>query len=177
MSTIKILTQAFEFNRGRTLATLDEIEKLPDPQAALAYRLAPGRAHIAWQLVHIGVTEDIFANERLVPERPGRFGDLWPRFRGGSKADDQIPSVAEIREVLSESRAQLLATLSTFTDEQLDPRSAAVGRKEVEPADRATHRGMARRPPPRASARGAECVSGTQVIVTYGPTQIGLGAA
>ena len=120
MSTIAVLIKSYEFNRARTLATLDEIEKLPDPQAALAYRLAPGRAHIAWQFAHIGVTEDIFANERLVPERPGRFGDLWPRFRGGSKADDQIPDVATLREILSESRAQLLATLANFSDDQLE---------------------------------------------------------
>ncbi len=120
MSTIAVLTKSYEFNRARTLATLDEIEKLPDPQAALAYRLAPGRAHIAWQLAHIGVTEDIFANERLVPERPGRFGELWPRFRGGSQADDQVPTLAELREILSESRVQLLATLATFSDDQLD---------------------------------------------------------
>ncbi len=120
MSTIAIFTKHFEFNRGRTLATLDEIEKLPDPAAALAYRLAPGRAHIGWQFAHIGVTEDIFANERLVPERPGRFGDLWNRFRGGSTADDDAPSLAMIREVLAGSRAALLETLSTIGDEQLD---------------------------------------------------------
>jgi uncharacterized damage-inducible protein DinB len=120
MSTIATLTSSFEFNRGRTLATLDEIEKLPDPLAALGYRLAPGRAHIAWQFAHIGVTEDIFANERLVPERPGRFGDLWPRFRGGSKADDQIPSLAQIRQILAGSRAALLETLSKIGEDQLN---------------------------------------------------------
>jgi uncharacterized damage-inducible protein DinB len=119
MSTIQNLIDAFQFNRGRTLATLDEIEKLPDPQAALAYRLAPGRAHIAWQFMHIGVTEDIFANERLVAERPGRFSELWPRFRGGSTADDNIPDLATIRQVLAGGREALLETLAGFSDSQL----------------------------------------------------------
>jgi hypothetical protein len=120
MSTIPILINSFEFSRGRTLATLDEIEKLPDPAAALAFRLAPGRAHIGWQFAHIGVTEDIFANERLVPERPGRFGELWNRFRGGSTADDDVPDLAKIREVLAGGRAALLETLSTIGEDQLN---------------------------------------------------------
>lgn len=120
MSTIQTLINNYEFNRARTLATLDEIDKLPDPQAALAFRLAPGRAHVAWQFVHIGVTEDIFANERLVTERPGRFGDLWPRFRGGSTADDDIPTLAQIREVLAGGREALFATLNEFDDSQLN---------------------------------------------------------
>lgn len=130
MSTIEVLTKSFEFNRGRTLATLDEIAKLPDPQAALAFRLAPGRAHVAWQFMHIGVTEDIFANERLVAERPGRFGELWPRYRGGSTADDSVPGLDQIREVLDGGRQTLLATLAGFGDAQLSdvpPQLAAKG--------------------------------------------------
>jgi hypothetical protein len=119
MSTIEVLTKSFEFNRGRTLATLDEIAKLPDPQAALAFRLAPGRAHVGWQFMHIGVTEDIFANERLVAERPGRFGDLWPRYRGGSTADDNIPTLEQIHQMLDGGRQTLLATLAGFNDSQL----------------------------------------------------------
>ena len=119
MSTIAILIKSFEFNRARTLATLDEIEKLPNPAVALAYRLGPGRAHIGWQLLHVGVTEEIFATERLAPERPAKWTELWPRFRGGSKADDDVPSVTLIREVLSGARSRLLETLATYSDERL----------------------------------------------------------
>ena len=120
MSTIADSIKNFEFYRGRPLATAGEIEKLPDPKAALAYRLAPGRAHIAWQFAHVGVTEDIFANERLSTERPGRFADLWPRFRGGSTADENIPDLATLRKILADSRAGLLETLATLRDDQLD---------------------------------------------------------
>lgn len=120
MSTIAVLTKSYEFNRGRTLATLDEIEKLPKPQAALAFRLGPGRAHIGWQLMHIAVTEEIFDSELLAPEKPGKWTDLWPRFRGGSKADDNVPTTAEIREVLAGARERLLETLLAYGDDRLN---------------------------------------------------------
>ncbi|MGD9721787.1 MAG: DinB family protein [Pirellulales bacterium] len=119
MSTIEILTRSYGFNRGRTLATLGEIEKLPDPAAALAFRLGPGRAHIGWQLMHIGVTEELFASERLAPEKPGKWTELWPRFRGGSTCDDDVPTVAAIRQVLDASRLRLLETLATYSDDRL----------------------------------------------------------
>jgi uncharacterized damage-inducible protein DinB len=119
MNTIQILARSFEFNRARTLTTLDEIEKLPQPSAALAYRLGPGRAHVGWQLMHVGITEEIFATERLAPDKTPKWTELWPRFRGGSKADDDVPTVAAIREILAESRKRLLATLATYTDERL----------------------------------------------------------
>jgi uncharacterized damage-inducible protein DinB len=119
MSTIRILTKSLEFNRARTLATLEEIQKLPQPQAALAWRLGPARAHVAWQLMHIGITEELFATERLAPEKPGTWVELWPRFRGGSKPDDDIPTPETIRQILSESRQRLLETLATYSDERL----------------------------------------------------------
>jgi uncharacterized damage-inducible protein DinB len=130
MSTIAVLSKTFKFNRTRTLATLEEIEKLAHPEAALAFRLGPGRAHIGWQFMHIGVTEEIFATERLLPEKPGRFSDLWPRFRGGSRADDDVPSPAAIRQVLESSRATLLETLTKFSDEQLGDIPPALAEKK-----------------------------------------------
>ena len=110
---------SYEFIRGRTLDFLANIEKLPNPPAALAWRPGPGRAHIGWQLMHIGITEDIFASERLA-QKPGRFADLWPRFRGGSTPDDKVPAAELIRRVLGESRAHLLATLGEYDDSRLE---------------------------------------------------------
>ena len=119
MSTISILTNSMKFNRLRTLATLDEIDKLANPQAVLAFRLGPGRAHIGWQLLHIGITEEIFASERLAPDKPPKWSELWPRFRGGSKADDDVPGAAVIRQILAESRQRLFDTLATYSDDRL----------------------------------------------------------
>jgi hypothetical protein len=87
-----LVTETFitelEFFRPRTLALLEKIEQQPDPLSVLAWRPGPGRAHIGWQLMHIGITEEIFATERLAPEREQMWKDLWPRFRGGSTPDD-----------------------------------------------------------------------------------------
>ena len=119
MSTISIMIESMKFNRARTLATLDEIDKLANPGAALAFRLGPGRAHVGWQILHIGITEELFASERLAPDRPGKWKELWPRFRGGSKPDDDVPGAALIRQILGESRERLLETLAKYSDDRL----------------------------------------------------------
>lgn len=119
MSTIHSIIAACQFNRTRTLATLERAEKETSPQAVLGYRPGPGRAHVAWQLMHIAITEELFATERLVPGAKPAYADLVPRFRGGSTPDDDIPPAEVIRRILSESRAHLLETLSRFGDKDL----------------------------------------------------------
>jgi uncharacterized damage-inducible protein DinB len=119
-ATVEILTRSYSFFRERTYATIDRLSELPHAERALSWRPGPGRAHIAWQLMHIAVTEDIFASERLAPERSGLFTDLWPRFRGGSTPDEVIPSLDVIRRTLNESRQSLLATLAGYDDSRLD---------------------------------------------------------
>jgi uncharacterized damage-inducible protein DinB len=101
------------------LGLLDAIEKLANPQAALAWRPGAGRAHIGWQLVHIGVTEDLFASERFA-QKPAKFSDICPRFRGGSTPDDDVPSAEAIRRILADSREHFLNTLAEYDDSRLD---------------------------------------------------------
>jgi uncharacterized damage-inducible protein DinB len=118
MSTIDVLSQSYEFNRKRTLALLDSI--VADGHVdGLSWRPGPGRAHMAWQFMHIAITEEIFATERLAPDRPVKFGDAWPRFRGGSIPDETIPTVDEIRYVLAASRASLIETLEGYDESRL----------------------------------------------------------
>ncbi len=124
-ATIAVFTSSYKFYRARTLGFLDAIEKLPDPQAALGWRPGAGRAHIGWQLMHVGITEDLFASERLASHKQGRFTALWPRFRGGSKPDDLIPTPGEIRSTLEQSRADLLVTLGEYTEDRLEEVPAA----------------------------------------------------
>ncbi|MBW8884957.1 MAG: DinB family protein [Planctomycetia bacterium] len=119
MSTIQGLIAAYQFNRPRTLGLLDKIEQEKEPQKILGWRPGPGRAHIAWQLVHIGITEELFATERLVAGGKPAFADLVPRFKGGSTPDDEIPQAALVRRVLTESRAHLLETVGRFSDKDL----------------------------------------------------------
>ena len=107
MSLLVCVKDIWEFSRSRTLATLDEIAKQPDPQAVLGWCPGPGRAHIAWQLLHIGVTEELFATERIFGT-PAAFGDLIPRFKGGSTPDENIPTLNQVGEVLNATRQHLL---------------------------------------------------------------------
>ena len=118
MSIIVATKEIWQASRQRTQAILDEIEKLPQSQDVLGWRPGPGRAHIAWQLMHIGVTEELFATERLL-EMPPSDPDLCNRFRGGSTPDDDIPSVHEIRTLLDSSRTHLEETLTRFSDDDL----------------------------------------------------------
>ncbi len=119
MSLIDTYQEQYEFNRGRTLGLLDRLEKMTDPQTALGWRPGAGRAHIGWQLMHIGVTEELFAVERLA-KKTGRFQELWDRFKGGSTPDDKIPTVGQIRDVLAGGREDLLATLRDQDETKLD---------------------------------------------------------
>nr|WP_044182005.1 DinB family protein [Pirellula staleyi] len=120
MSTIDSLVASFQFNRVRTLGLLDKILQQPAGEAILGWRPAPGRAHIGWQLMHVAITEELFATERLVPGTTAAYADLVPRFKGGSTPDDNIPSAAQIREVLEVSRGHLLETLKGFGETDLN---------------------------------------------------------
>lgn len=128
MSVVETLKSTYEFSRARTLALLDRIENEADAAVVLPWRPGQGRAHIGWQLMHIAVTEEIFATERLASREP-RFGDLWASYRGGSTPADQAPTAAQIREVLAGSRAALLETLGEFDDSRLGEIPAALAQR------------------------------------------------
>ena len=131
MSTIELLIKSLEFARARTLGLLDGIEKEPDPQAILAWRPGPGRAHVGWQLMHVAITEEIFATERLAPQKGSHWKVLWPRFRGGSTPDDDVPTFAMIRTVLAGAREHLLATLRELGDDRLDEIPEALRERKI----------------------------------------------
>jgi hypothetical protein len=131
MSTTELLIKSLEFARARTLGLLDGIEKEPDPQAVLAWRPGPGRAHVGWQLMHIAITEEIFATERLAPEKEARWKELWQRFRGGSTPDDDVPSAAMVRDVLKGAREHLLETLRGIGDDRLDEIPEALRERKI----------------------------------------------
>src|SRR5262249_21242756 len=119
MTTADLFVQNYQFARQRTLGLLERIEKEPNPRAMLGWRPGPGRAHIGWQLMHRGITEELFATQRLAPYKAGAWTELWPRFRGGSTPDDAIPSPPLIREVLFGSREHLVAALKEYGDNRL----------------------------------------------------------
>ncbi len=125
ISLIDVTCGVWDLNREKTLATLDAIAALPNPLRVLGWRPGPGRAHLAWQLMHIGITEELFATERFVGTVPA-YRDLVPRYKGGSTPDDDIPAVDVIRDVLANSREHLRTTMSTFADSDLEIIPAAL---------------------------------------------------
>jgi hypothetical protein len=70
--------------------------------------------------MHVAITEEISASERLAPKKEAHWKELWPRFRGGSTPDDDVPSVTMIRDVLTGARERLLDTLREIGDARLD---------------------------------------------------------
>lgn len=131
LSQVEAFVRSYQFYRVRTLATLDKAAAEPDPQRVLGWRPGPGRAHIGWQLMHVAITEDLFASERLAPEKQGVVAELWPRFRFGSTPDDDVPSVETIRRTLEVTRANLLDTLSRIGDERLGEIPAALAERKL----------------------------------------------
>lgn len=117
--SMSVLLEVFDYAREKTIAFVDGLAKLPDPKAALAWRPGPGRAHIAWQLMHIAATDDRHVHIRMKggePQRP----DYVQRFAGGSTPDDNIPSLDEIRAYLQQQRQEISAHWKTIPESALD---------------------------------------------------------
>ncbi|HEY3790093.1 MAG TPA: DinB family protein [Urbifossiella sp.] len=101
--------------RRKTLEMLDAIEAAGDTAAILGWRPGPGRAHIAWQLMHIAATDDRHLNVRMRGGAPAE-PELVKRFAGGSTPDENVPSIQEIRAYLSSQREALLGHLRTLSE-------------------------------------------------------------
>ncbi len=110
-----------ELPRKKTLEILDAIARRPDAAAVLAWRPGPGRAHIAWQLMHVAATDDRHLYVRMKGGEP-REPDLVRRFAGGSIPDDAVPTVDDIRRYLTERRTEMVAHLRMLEDSQLTTR-------------------------------------------------------
>ena len=113
-----IRLESLDFNRVKTLALLESIAKQGDAAKILGWRPAPGRAHIAWQLMHIASTDDRHVHARMQggePQQP----EYVRRFAGGSTPDDDIPSLDDIRRYLDEQRKEVLAHFAKLDDSAL----------------------------------------------------------
>jgi hypothetical protein len=112
------LLAMLDFSRKKTLNLLENVEKTPDVPALLGWRPGPGRAHIAWQLMHIAATDDRHVHVRMLGGEP-RQPELVRRFAGGSVPDDDIPTLDAIRTYLADQRAELVHHLENVADGQL----------------------------------------------------------
>lgn len=112
------LKELMEFSRRKTVELLDHLAKHPDPKKVLAWRPGPGRAHIAWQLMHIGATDDRHLGVRMKGGDPAE-PELVRRYAGGSTPDDSIPTLEEVRRYLEQRRAALLEHLRSLDESAL----------------------------------------------------------
>ncbi len=117
--TIADMLGFLEFSRQRTLGLLDTIAKEPNPKAVLGWRPGPGRAHIAWQLMHIAATDDRHVHVRMTGGQP-QHAEYVRRFAGGSTPDDDIPEVDEIRRYLAAQRQEVISYLKALDEAALD---------------------------------------------------------
>ncbi len=112
------LVEILELSRRRTIQLLDSIAALPNASEVLGWRPGPGRAHIGWQLMHVGATDDRHLNVRMRGGEPASV-EFVQRFAGGSTPDDVIPGVDQIRTYLTERRGALLEHLKSLPDTAL----------------------------------------------------------
>jgi uncharacterized damage-inducible protein DinB len=116
--TIAVYVDVLNFTRSRTLGFLDNLAKLPNAKDILGWRPGPGRAHIAWQLMHIAATDDRHVHVRMTGGQPREPG-LVQRFAGGSTPDENVPTLEEIRAYLNSQRAEVLDYLKKLPDSAL----------------------------------------------------------
>jgi hypothetical protein len=116
--SLACLIETLDYNRQKTLAFLDALAKTDNVPAVLGWRPGPGRAHIAWQLMHIAATDDRHVHIRMTGGQPQEPENVR-RFAGGSTPDDQVPTLDEIRRYLEVQRKELLAHLKTLDDAAL----------------------------------------------------------
>jgi uncharacterized damage-inducible protein DinB len=107
-----------EFVRKKTFDTLEAIAKRPDARELLGWRPGPGRAHVGWQLMHIGATDDRHLGIRMKGGDAANPENV-KRFAGGSTPDENVPTVDEIRRYLTERRTAMLDHLTSLSDADL----------------------------------------------------------
>jgi uncharacterized damage-inducible protein DinB len=116
--TIADLVDVLNFNRTKTLALVDNLAKQPNEKEILGWRPGPGRAHIAWQLMHIAATDDRHVHVRMTGGQP-HDAELVRRFAGGSTPDENVPTIEEIRTYLNAQRTEVLDYLKKLPDSAL----------------------------------------------------------
>ena len=112
------LVGMLELVRGKTRGLVDAIAGLPDPSKVLGWRPGPGRAHIAWQFMHVAATDDRHLNVRMKGGE-AHSPEYVRRFAGGSTPDDDIPPIAEIIKYMTDRRNDLLAHLRSLSEADL----------------------------------------------------------
>jgi hypothetical protein len=104
------LETILNLSRSKTLELLEAIAKRPESAAILAWRPGPGRAHIAWQFMHVAATDDRHLHVRMKGSTP-KEPEFVRRFAGGSVPDDEVPTLDVIRRYLTDRREEMIKHL------------------------------------------------------------------
>lgn len=110
---IPTMLECMDFARARLLGILGAVEKSgQDVTKVLAWRPGPGRAHIAWQLMHCAATYHVNAS-RLKGATPDEA--MAKAYAGGSTPSDQnIPSVEQIKQTLEKTYAEYRSQIANL---------------------------------------------------------------
>jgi len=115
------LIAMLESVRARLLDSLDLIEKSSDPQGALAWRPASGRAHIAWQAMHCAATHDKYLSVNIKGFPSPTDSSLVASYGGGSTpSDENIPTLPKIRRALELHFSAFKSYLLSLSNSDLD---------------------------------------------------------
>lgn len=122
MNEIETLIGQHKFIRDRTLKILDDIATSDNPEA-LYWMMPfgiPGRAHIAWQMMHCAATLDRYLNVRILKRSPVD-SILVERYAGGSTPDPELkPNPDEIKKTLSITLKPYADFMLGLGEEKLD---------------------------------------------------------
>ncbi len=112
----KTLIAALDMSHQRLLDELNAIEKSgQDMRQVLAWRPAPGRAHLGWQFAHCAASHERFLKMRFANEQPDK--ELVDAFAGGSTPTDaNVPSMKQIRELLDTKYAAIKSWIETHPE-------------------------------------------------------------
>ncbi len=115
---IPTMLECMDFSRSRLLAILGAIEKSgQDVNKVLAWRPGPGRAHIAWQLMHCAAT--YHANVHRFKGAPLDEA-LAKAYAGGSTPSDQnIPTAEQIKQSLEKTYAEYRSYIAGLKPDEL----------------------------------------------------------
>lgn len=130
MDAVHALLAAADFAQDRLSGSLDAVTKFPSPADALAFRPGPGRAHAAWQFLHIAATLNKYVAFINGHSAPGDV-DLVNNFGGGSTPSDQnIPSAEAIRKSLDRDLASFRKLVQAQDASTLDKTITTPGNKQ-----------------------------------------------
>ena len=96
----------------------------------LAWRPGPGRAHIAWQLMHCAATHDKYLHVGLLGGKPKDEAIVATYGGGSTPADQNIPSIETIKAKLDTNFNNLKAYVAGLSSADLERKIAAPGGKE-----------------------------------------------